>query len=170
MNQRRSHAIATFAALVSGTAALLAVLPDPWNSKNADHIREAVIRAALTHPHGPRQDSTLVVCLSTSSGEAWASHNDEDPSPELPRAIQSIHPLAPPGSECENYLGGVRHRPSGADAVRIGVARVHRVSATFVKVEGGWFYSALNAVGWRYTLSRVGSAWVVDTETFLWIS
>jgi hypothetical protein len=65
---------------------------------------------------------------------------------------------------------GVRHLPSGSEAVIVGVAAPQRVTDDFYRAEAFWFYDGLSSVGWKYTVSFDNGSWRVDTEKMLWIS
>ena|ERR1700694_2248374 len=160
--------------IAGGTAmlAILAVMPPSWRASQADAIRQAVLEATLEHPQGPRRHPDRVVCVEIWSGPTWMSRPGvaEDPSPMLLAQLQHHRALARPQSECDASDRGVMHRPTRRQAVIIGVARAEWVSSDFVRVEGGWFYNGVNAVGWKYTLSFHDGLWTVDTEKFLWVS
>lgn len=162
------------ASIAAGATALavLALIPNGWDADRTDAVRQAVLEAALEHPDGPRNDPDRVICVEVWSGPIWMNRPGEsqDPSSALLTRLQQLRNLARPQSECEVSDRGVVHRPTGRRAVIIGVARPEWVSRDFVRVQGGWFYNGLNAVGWRYTASFHNGFWSVDTETFLWVS
>ena len=153
-------------------AALRVALTDSWSSANADGIRVAALEAVLSHPDGPRNHPELVVCVEIDTGQELLQSpgRSEDPSPALLRSIHSLRSMVRPQSECERTRDGVRHRPSGAAAVIIGVAAPRRSTDDFCRVEAFWFYDGLSSVGWLYTVSLDKGIWGVDTEKRLWIS
>ncbi len=60
--------------------------------------------------------------------------------------------------------------PTGAPAVEVRVSQVEWVSRDFVKAEGYWLRGTLAAEGFRFTVSRSGGQWHVDTARSAWIS
>jgi hypothetical protein len=130
MNHRSSRPIATILAAVAVLAALRVALSDSWSTANADDIRVAALEAVLSHPDGPRNHPELVVYVEIDTGQELlrSPGRSEDPSPALLRSIQRLRSMVCPQSECERTRDGVRHRPSGAAAVIIGVAAPRRAT------------------------------------------
>jgi hypothetical protein len=172
MSERTDRPLLTIAAAMAALAATVAALSAIGREPVDDAVRLAALEAVLSHADGPRRHPELVVCVEVDTGRELlrSPGRPEDPSSDLLRAVQSIRRFARPQSECEHTAEGVRHRPSGSEAVIVGVAVPQRVSDDFYRAEAFWFYDGFGSVGWKYTVSLEDGKWRVDTEKMLWIS
>jgi hypothetical protein len=160
----------TFMAGVAGVLAIIVTIdqprvldvPAPWRQQHAAAVRAAVLSDLITMVEGIRENPTMGVCASVEDGPAppWLRAD--------PLAVERLvdggsHPILPQ-SEChmKDCLLVDSHEQAAA---RVRVSGVEWVSPDFVRIKGEWFQACLGAAAYRFTVSRVGGRWRVDTAS-----
>src|SRR5512134_3304187 len=145
MSVSRGRPIRTIVASIAVLTAIGALVSGLTQEPAADRVRLAALEAVLSHPDGPGRHPELVVCVEVDTGREVLRfpRRAQDPSSDLLRAVQALRGMARPQSECELTAEGVRHLPSGSEAVIVGVAAPQRVTDDFYRAEAFWFYDGL---------------------------
>jgi hypothetical protein len=128
-----------------------------------DAIREAVFRYLFKH-NAAIQQNPRAYCISLGD-------NDVDPPDEFMRRFDGHKPSVKKVSECHaDPFKGVVDKRTNQPGLIFRVRTISWISATEVKVTGGYFQDGLSASGNTLTLKKKQGKWNVTNDKMNWIS
>jgi hypothetical protein len=128
-----------------------------------DNIREAVFRYEFKH-NGAIGQALKVYCLSHGD-------NEDDPSDDFIRRFEGHKPRVQKVSKCDaDPFKGVVDKETHERGVILRATSIAWISATEVKVTGGYYEDGLSASGNTYTVRKINGKWRVTADRMNWIS
>ena len=128
-----------------------------WREQQELEIVEAIIADLAEMPPDQHDPTDIRSCACVFARLDRAGYHD--PSPAVVAALRTRGIDAYPMSACGRWVVSA----TGARAVFLGVVSIEWRSDDLVVAEGERLLGVLAGNTWRYTLSRTGSTWQVDT-------
>lgn len=150
-------------ACVTGWLVSISLAADAPRLSQEEDIREAVFRYQFDHNASALQKSAAAYCLSLGQ-------KDTDPPDEFMKRFSGFKPTVVKASMCRPLYGFGASKHILKSRLFFRVSSITWISATEVKVDGGYYEGNLSASGNTYTVKMENGKWAVSNDEMHWIS